>query len=757
MRRTIGAVFAFGWLFARLAFGQLPTEWQTEFIIRQYDYERFNQVLRATTGTHPADANRAVIGQEDAQWEVIRTVVQAAPDASAWDVQYTFRLMSGSVPAASVGLRFRVGGWQTENYVFSPAALYNGNCFQSQRIDYSPRLMHPRDVGLNVPPIITDVPRLNIADGLSCVQFTSGAATMPAMGYYQPAARRGFLITAAQGNALGDYGLEIEESRDRKTAWFTLTSPHVRELYKYQLVDNQFPTDDKPRDFRAGDSVTIACRVYAWQTPDLAAYFARYFELHHRQVRELTFTPRLPFSAAFDLIEDKYNRRNWNAVGFYASDAIETNRHWKPGWVSGTPAAYALWLGNKPQTRQRVLRQNNWLLPDGIAPSGYFYERCLDGTQWIGGDLTKFHTHQWHLVRSSADGLYYAFQLLNKMEADKHDPAEIARWQAHLQKVADAFLKTWNRYGQHGHWVHTQTGEIVVGGSASGAIVPAALVMAAERYQNPAYLQAATDAAEMFHREFVAKGITTGGPGDALQNPDSESCYALLESFMKLYEATRQPQWLQYAQETAHLFATWVMPYHYAFPPNSLMGRLKAESGGTVWANTQNKHSAPGICTASGLALLKLYRATGNRAYLDLLRAIAQAIPQYVSTAERPIGKLPVGCVDERVSTNDWLEGNGEIANISTWAEIAMMLTAQELPGVYVVRKQKQISIFDHVEAQLMQKRGALFLQVRNPTAYAAKVRIAIDDADLPLADTTKGMREIIVELPAGKSAEIKI
>ena len=47
---------------------------------------------------------------------------------------------------------------------------------------------------------------------------------------------------------------------------------------------------------------------------------------------------------------------------------------------------------------------------------------------------------------------------------------------------------------------------------------------------------------------------------------------------------------------------------------------------GCVFANLQNKHAAPGICTLSGMALWKLYRWTGNDAYLELLRDIVASI-----------------------------------------------------------------------------------------------------------------------------------
>jgi len=79
------------------------------------------------------------------------------------------------------------------------------------------------------------------------------------------------------------------------------------------------------------------------------------------------------------------------------------------------------------------------------------------------------------------------------------------------------------------------------------------------------------------------------------------------------------------------------MPYDFAFLPDCTFGRLGMRTCGTVFANVQNKHNAPGICTLSGVSLLRLARATGNRQWLDLLADIAGAIPQFMSRRGRPI------------------------------------------------------------------------------------------------------------------------
>ena len=135
--------------------------------------------------------------------------------------------------------------------------------------------------------------------------------------------------------------------------------------------------------------------------------------------------------------------------------------------------------------------------------------------------------------------------------------------------------------------------------------------------------------------DYVSKGITCGGPGDAMQNPDSESAYAMLESFAMLYEKTGDKKWLQYAREMAAQFSTWVMSYDYAYSDNCLFGMLTMKTTGAVFANTQNKHGSPGICTHSGLALLRFHRI------LAVLCCIADVIGDRNLFASVPLPDLP--------------------------------------------------------------------------------------------------------------------
>src|SRR5450432_4500718 len=63
-------------------------------------------------------------------------------------------------PGAGLGLEF--GVWSPDNYVLLPGGCYAGNRFASRFVGYPPLLTEPADIGPHVPPIVSDIPRLNL-------------------------------------------------------------------------------------------------------------------------------------------------------------------------------------------------------------------------------------------------------------------------------------------------------------------------------------------------------------------------------------------------------------------------------------------------------------------------------------------------------------------------------------------------------------------------------------------------------------------
>src|SRR5262249_36628816 len=135
-----------------------------------------------------------------------------------------------------------------------------------------------------------------------------------------------------------------------------------------------------------------------------------------------------------------------------------------------------------------------------------------------------------------------------------------------------------------------------------------------------------------YHERFARIGLTCGGPGDTLQAPDSESAAALLDSFMTLYEATRDRIWIDRARVAAHLLASWVVAYDAPVARFSCAATGARAAGAVLWS-AASRRGSPGYLLSSGDALFRLYRATGEVALLELLRDTVHNLAQYLPPA----------------------------------------------------------------------------------------------------------------------------
>jgi len=726
--------------------------------LAQHDYNFFNRPTSFAAfpfGRHDSVQEMAF---QEGIWQFSYQTNVPSDRQDALDVDVHFKLMNGIAPQTSVSIGFTFNNWSKSNYVLMPGAAYNGNRFESRRIRYSPKLLDSRDIGPDKPMIISDVPRLNINDGPSQIQERSGAMSVPAIGFQSDSTKTGFLLMTNQATIFGDNGISIEESRDRQTGVISITVPVVRENYQYTIADNQAASKDKAPDFKTGDEFNLKFRLYFFDSPDIQGLFNRFAEIRKDLAGETKLKPFIPFSSCFSVQEAKFNEQNWvDEYGYYSVGMRENFlQDWQIGWTGGMISTYPLLFAANETSKQHVIQNFDWLFPNGICPAGFFWDSGEKGTQWYGGDIRKPNTVNWHLIRKSGDGLYYIIKQLMLMEKEGIEVKP--EWKKGTQTVADAFVRLWDKWGQFGQFVDSQTGDVVVGGSTSGAIVPAALVLAANYFSNPEYQRVAEASAEQYYQNFVTKGIICGGPGDAMQNPDSESSYSMLESFMLLYESTQDKKWLAMAEEMANQFSSWVMSYDYKFSENSALGKLGVQTTGIVLANTQNKHGAPGICTHSGIALWRLFRATSNPRYMELLRDIAFVMPQYLSHPIRPIEKMKTGWMSERASTTDWLEGIGELMYGSTWAETSLMLTYIELPGVYVQPDKSYICAIDNIEAEIVQdKPKSLTIKLTNPTKADASVKVFAESsgqAQKPLGENALWNCNVI-QIKPGESREI--
>ncbi len=556
-------------------------------------------------------------------------------------------------------------------YIMMPACCYNGNRYNRRKLSYPP-MYKKGETGIDCEALITDIPALN-PDGSGEIQVTAGDMATPCVGIFNREKKQGFLLFCEQEVKGKNIGFTLKAGK------LTLSYPANRsDIYRFCKPHDT--KGDKGIPVEQGEEISSKCKIVTFDCDSISCFYDNYFKLR-KSVMSDERAPFLYTKELWDIVEEHFNRDNFS--GEYISGEYYPlgKRIWQCGWIGGGMSTYPLLKFGNEETKERAIKTLDYMV-EHQAKSGFYYGRVEEGV--IKDDsLGTEGLESLHLLRKSADVLYFLFKNFLVTEAKN-------QWKESAKRCADAFCKLFETYGKIGQFVNVETGELVVGNSNSASIVSAGLTKAYEFFGEEKYLDFARKILEYHLEMFEESGVTNGGPGDIMGAPDSESAFGLLESCVVLYETTKDKKWLNHAETIAKYCSSWVVTYSYKFPKESEFGKLKINTVGSVFANVQNKHSAPGICTLSGDSLLKLYRYTKNEEYLELIKDIAYFIPQCVSTEEKPIHTwhtppkiLPSGFINERVNMSDW-EGDscvGGVFGASCWPETSLILSFAELAG----------------------------------------------------------------------------
>ena len=685
-------------------------------------------------------------------WKISHSRATVAHSAGGEDHFLSVTASSGTETPVAFALEFEVADWTREHFVVLPGAVYDGNRFNCRKAGYPPSAAVTGDVGPHAPTTINDIPRLPVAGSHGLIQLLSADCATPAIGFYDPHTQTGVWLLTGQNTRLGQTGIDVEEDFETGRAVLRFSAPGVRETNRYHCFRTDAPSVDEAPPWQENESAVLQVRAFVFPCEDRPKLLDRFLEIRTALAAPEQKRNLFPLSAARRLIEEKHNRDNWHEdAGLYCCDTLgnpsvvwsqpaddgsatdfteKRDAVWQSGWVGGGMIEWPLLIQGSGISRDRALRSLSFLCTQAVSSSGFFRGLWRNG-RWGDDSFGHSKSEKWHLTRKSADVLLFLAKQIQHAGSEAPPVWEIA-----VRGCVEAFLRGWREDHQIGQFVDEDTGALLVGGSDAAAILPAALCCASSALDEVKWIENAVGIGDYFWKRFHRQGFTTGGPGEILSAPDSESAFGLLESMVALYESTGDMQWLRRAESVAALCATWCVSYDYVFPRTSTFGALNISTRGTVIANAQNKHSSPGICTLSGDSLFRLFRATGKIVYLDLIREIATSLPQFVSREDRPItarygGAIPSGWICERVNMSDWLEAVGEIFHGSCWCEVSLLLTALELPTVYFQTDTRLLAVLDHLEVRSVHhSSGRWTLEITNTTPYPATVRVLAETAD---------------------------
>lgn len=715
--------------------------------------DQINQFLKTLDGNVTIKVNRydgnvieksfvleksKIITDDHSEWDIKTKTLTDKNNPDALEIEVQFELKEGSMESSGVAIEFNFSNWDTQNYIMAPAAVYNGNRFKVLPVSYPPYIYDAKDKPLDMPVTITNVPHLNIDGTPAKIEMLTSNCATPMLSFYNKAAGRGFIMLTTQDTNLGNSGLTIVENPEAGSASFVLTAPGIRE--KQYVMTDLISSDDKAPQLEKGALITLRLRVYNFEAFDMQAFYDKIFEVRKDLSGQNEYRNIAPFSNISSTILDHHDKTKWFENGKFAyicngPGSDSPFGHIQIGW-SGIPVyAFPQVIVETSERTKRVCKSLDAITYMQVK-TGLFYGMFKKG-ELFGDNFDEMAINRSIvMMRRNGLAIYYGLQELELMRLHGHGNLIKPVWEEMFRKASDALVNVWKQYGQFGQFIDAETGIMEINNSTGGAINIAALAFASQYFKNPEYLKVAEAAGDFYFQRDLNHGYAGGGPAEILQCPDSESAAELAESYVVLYELTKEKKWLEMTKFATTLFSTWVVSYDYKFPTGCDLERIGANVTGSVWASVQNEHSAPGIYILSGDFMLKLFRATGDMRYAELLKDIVHNVVQYVTTEDNPLGRGSVpGSVSERVNLSDW-EGKNSIGMVGAgdsnmaWETVALLSILQN-PGIYIQTDTKKCIVFDHVLANITDSHAdGLTLEIENPTKHDAQVSILAETSD---------------------------
>ena len=653
------------------------------------------------------------------------------------DLDLIFKLKEGVLNSGGVALAFDFTNWKADNYILAPAAVYNGNRYKINPVQYPPYLYDPKDKPLDMPVTITNVLHLNLDKSPAKIEMLTGSCSTPMLSFFNPKDKRGWIMLTSQGTQFGNSGLIIEEDLLQNKATFVVSAPGVRET-SYVMTGFTKGTDH-PANLRPGDVVNLQVRLYNFEASNLQQFYEKVFTIRKALSGSATYRNVAPFSAINDILLDHHDKTKYyedDKRGYICSEPTGSQPYWhlQAGWA-GVPVFSFPQVMSPTQERLRRIGKSFDVLKIMQGKTGLVHGLFMKGELYGDNFKEKEKNRNIAMVRRSGEMLYFGIQTLELLKLEGYEDLIKPEWVDMFKKQADGIVRIWKEYGQFGQFIDVETGKMDINGSTAGAVCISGLALASKYFNIHEYLTVAESAGDYYYARDLSNGYLGGGPAEILQCQDSETAYDITEAYTVLYELTGKQEWLKYAREAAALFSTWTVSYDYKFPPESALGQIKARSTGAVWASIQNAHGAPGMYILSGNFLLKLYRITGDKRYMELLQDIAHNIVQYTTTKTNPVvPKAVPGSVSERVNLSDW-EGaknvGGSIPDGDSnmaWG-IVTSLTITQNPGIYLRNDTGELFVLDNIDARITGRDTiGINLTITNPTPYDARISILAEN-----------------------------
>ena len=173
--------------------------------------------------------------------------------------------------------------------------------------------------------------------------------------------------------------------------------------------------EDRGRAFNKGCKIEIPYKIFEFPCRDIQEFFQFFFTNRKCMGLPSDRPETLPFDKQVKIQIEKFNKMNWRAEGgFYGVGTVEEpGQMWQLGWVGGGAASYALMkLGGALEWKRGICTLEHIFKTQ--LESGFFMDEC-DSSGNPASNPTSA-SEKWHLIRRSADTLYFLFKHFGLMK-----------------------------------------------------------------------------------------------------------------------------------------------------------------------------------------------------------------------------------------------------------------------------------------------------------------------------------------------------
>mgnify|MGYP000885894071 CR=1 FL=1 len=243
--------------------------------------------------------------------------------------------------------------------------------------------------------------------------------------------------------------------------------------------------------------------------------------------------------------------------------------------------------------------------------------------------------------------------LLRAYQREKRHGIEHPQWLDWARQFADWLLTQQQPGGGFPRAWHMGSGEVLYESPSSSFNAVPFLLRLHQITGEQKHKQAALRAGEFAWQNGQINGRFVGGTVDNADVIDKEAATISLECYLDLYDATKDPKWIQRAKVAADIAETWMYIWDVPMP-------VDAEDNDLQWKRGIPTTGLQLISTGHTLVdaymsfdldeYVRLYKLTGDKHYLQVARILLHNTKAMVELPDRPYGLRGPGWQQEHYS-----------------------------------------------------------------------------------------------------------